>query len=204
MRKPMDLLFLISLMGVVVLVPVHFLSVEHIKLESEYGEAKGRRIGDILSFISGWGFFVFWAGIWFSPQPRFTVFPNWEIVVPLVNFPLSLLHLVVFVPLFLAGAWLGIAGVREVGLRVAETHRAQKVVSSGVYSVIRHPQYLGGLLAHLGFSFLLSAWLSMMSTPLLIFLIYLMSEKEETELIKEFGDEYTAYKQRVSMFIPKL
>ena len=200
----MDLLFLISLMGVVVLVPVHSLSVEHIRLEREYGEAKGRRIGDILSFISGWGFFVFWVGIWFSPQPRFAVFPNWEIVVPFADVPLPLLHLVVFVPLFLAGAWLGIAGVREIGLKVAETHRAQKVVSSGVYSLIRHPQYLGGLLAHLGLSFLLSAWLSMMSTPLLIFLIYLMSEKEETELIKEFGDEYTAYKQRVSMFIPKL
>ena len=188
----MDFLFLVSLLGVVVLVPLHSLSVEHIKLEREYGEAKGRRIGDILSYISGWGFFVFWAGIWFSPQPRFTVFADWEIVVPLVNFPLPLLHLIVFVPLFLTGAWLGIAGVRETGLKVAETHRTQRVVSSGVYSVIRHPQYLGGLLAHLGLSFLLSAWFSMLSTPLLIFLIYLMSEKEETELIKEFGDEYKA------------
>jgi protein-S-isoprenylcysteine O-methyltransferase Ste14 len=200
----MDFLFLASLLGVVVVVPVHFLSIEHIMLEREYGEAKGRKIGDILSYISGWGFFVFWAGIWFSPQPRFTVFAELEIVVPLVNFPLPLLHLIVFVPLFLAGAWLGIAGVRETGLKVAETHRARRVVSSGVYSVIRHPQYLGGLLAHLGLSFLVSAWFSMLSTPLLIFLICLMSEKEETELIKEFGDKYKTYKKRVPMFIPKL
>jgi hypothetical protein len=50
-EEPMDFLFLVSLLGVVVLVPLHSLSLEHIKLEREYGEAKGRRIGDILSYV---------------------------------------------------------------------------------------------------------------------------------------------------------
>jgi protein-S-isoprenylcysteine O-methyltransferase Ste14 len=140
----MHFLFPLSIIGIVVVVPIHFLSVEHIRLQQKYGK-KGRRIGNTLSLISGWGFFAFWAGIWFSPQPRFTIpiLANWAIQIPLVNFSLPIVHLTVFVPFFLVGAWLGIAGVKETTLKVAETHRADRIVSSGVYSTVRHPQYLG-------------------------------------------------------------
>jgi protein-S-isoprenylcysteine O-methyltransferase Ste14 len=41
-----------------------------------------------------------------------------------------------------------------------------------------------------GISFLLSAWYSLLSTPLMIALVYLISRKEEEELIKEFGKKY--------------
>jgi protein-S-isoprenylcysteine O-methyltransferase Ste14 len=34
--------------------------------------------------------------------------------------------------------------VKEVTLKVAETHRTEKIVTRGVYSIVRHPQYLGG------------------------------------------------------------
>jgi protein-S-isoprenylcysteine O-methyltransferase Ste14 len=202
----MDLIFLFFLIGVIVVVPAHFVSVEHQKLEAKYGRLKGRRIGNILGLISGWGFFAFWAGVWFSPQPRF-LFPflaDWILEMPLVELQVSLFHLFAFVPFFLMGAWLGIAGVRETTLRVAETHRAEKIVSSGVYSVVRHPQYLGGLLAHVSFSFLLSAWFSLLSTPLMVFLVFLISRKEEMELIKEFGVEYLEYRKKVPMLFPKL
>ena len=110
----------------------------------------------------------------------------------------------VFVPFFLVGAWLGIEGVRETTLKVAETHRAEKVVTSGVYSIVRHPQYLGGLLAHVGISFLFSAWFSLLATPLMVLLVFLISRKEEIELEKEFGKEYLNYKENVPMFVPKL
>lgn len=86
---------------------------------------------------------------------------------------------------------------------MAETHRTDKIVTTGVYSIVRHPQHLGALLAHAGISFLLSAWYSLLFTPLMIVLIYLISRKEEEELIKEFGKEYEDYKKRVPMLIPK-
>jgi protein-S-isoprenylcysteine O-methyltransferase Ste14 len=124
--------------------------------------------------------------------------------IPLGNFSLPVVHLMVFVPFFLVGAWLGIEGVRETTLKVAETHRAEKVVTSGVYSIVRHPQYLGGLLAHVGISFLFSAWFSLLATPLMILLVFLISRKEEIELEKEFGKEYLNYKEHVPMFVPKL
>ena len=157
----MLIFFLICLVGVVAVVPLHFLSVEHLKLEEKYGQAKGKRIGEFLSLFSGWGFFLFWAGLWFSPQPRFIIslFSNLSVVFPFVNLSIPVVHLIVFVLLFLSGAWLGIAGVRGTTLKVAETHRANEIITSGVYSVVRHPQYLGGLLAHVGVTFLFSACL---------------------------------------------
>jgi protein-S-isoprenylcysteine O-methyltransferase Ste14 len=93
--------------------------------------------------------------------------------------------------------------VKQTTLKVAETHRAEEVVTSGVYSLVRHPQYLGGLLAHVGISFLLSAWLSLLFTPLVVVLLYVVSRKEEEELVKEFGKEYEDYKKKVSMFMPR-
>jgi len=200
----MDVLLFVCVLGVVAVVPIHFLSVEHLKLEEKYGRDKGRRIGEICSIISGWGFLLFWAGLWFSPQPRFIVpvFSSLAVPVPATNFTIQIVHLMIFIPFFFIGAWLGIEGVKETTLRVAETHRTEKIIASGVYSIVRHPQYLGGLLAHVGISFLLSASYSLLSTPLMAALVYLISRKEEKELIKEFGKEYEDYRKKVPMLFP--
>ena len=199
-------LFFICAVGIIAIIPPYFLSVEHQKLRIKYGEKKGTKIGELYGVISGWGFFLFWFGLWLSPQPRFTVpvFQDLSVLVPTVDFSFTLLHLAIFAPFFTVGAWLGIEGVRETTLRTAETHRPQKVATRGVYSLVRHPQYLGGLLAHVGISFLLSAWYCLLSTPLMAVIIYLISWKEEKELLKEFGKEYEDYLKTVPMLIPRL
>ncbi len=193
-------------MGLIAIIPPYFLSVEHEKLQNRYGKEKGTKIGKTLGVISGWGFFFFWFGIWVSPQPRFTVtaIQSLSVSVPIVDFSIPLIHLIIFVPFFVLGGWFGIKGAKETTLKVAETHRPETIVTAGVYSIVRHPQYLGGLLAHAGISFLLSAWYSLLSTPLMTVLIYLISRKEEEELIKEFGKEYEDYKKKAPMLIPRL
>jgi len=75
--------------------------------------------------------------------------------------------------------------------------------NTGIYSRVRHPQYFGWILAHVGISILLSALYSMLFSPVLIILVYLVSKKEENELIKEFGEEYEDYKRQVPMLIPR-
>jgi len=198
--------FFICVLAVIATIPLHFLSVEHLKLQERYGKEKGTKIGEIYGLISGWGFFFFWMGIWVSPQPRFTVqiLQNLSVLVPVVNFSIPLLHLVISISFLLLGAWLAIKGVKGVTLRVAETHRTDKIVTTGVYSIVRHPQHLGALLAHVGISFLFSAGYSLLFTPLMVVLIYLISRKEEEELVREFGKEYEDYKKRVPMLMPKL
>ena len=202
----MHVWFIISLLGFISITLPYFLSLEHLKLEGKYGKAKGKRIGEILGIISGWGFFLFWFGIWFSPQERFSIpflqdlaieIPFWSQTIHLVNF-------LIFLPFFIAGAWFGIKGVILTSVKVAETHRTDKIITKGVYSIVRHPQYLGGILAHIGASFLLSGMYSLLATPLVIALIYIISWKEENELTKEFGKDYEDYKKRVPMLIPAI
>ena len=202
----MDIWFFISVIGVVAIIPFYFLSVEHRKLQERFGKEKGTKIGEVLGLISGWGFFLFWMGIWLSPQPRFNiaVLQNLSFSVPAANFSFSLLNLIISTPLLTVGSWIAIKGVKETTLKVAETHRAETIVTTGTYSVVRHPQYFGGLLAHVGISFLLSSWYSLLVTPLMVVVVYLISRKEEEELIGEFGKEYEDYRKRVPMIIPRI
>jgi protein-S-isoprenylcysteine O-methyltransferase Ste14 len=198
--------FIISLLGFIAIMLPYFLSLEHLKLEEKYGKEKGKKIGEIYGVISGWGFFLFWLGIWLSPQDRFIIpfFQDFSIQIPIINLTIYLVNFLIFIPLFIMGAWFGIKGVIHTSLKVAETHRAERIATTGVYSIVRHPQYLGGILSHIGFSFLLSGLYSLLVTPLVIALIYTISWKEENELTKEFGQEYADYKKKVPMLIPEV
>ena len=198
--------FYVSLFGLIAIMLPYFLSLEHLKLEQKYGKAKGRRIGEVYGVISGWGFFLLWFGIWLSPQDRFIIpfYQDSSLQIQLLSFKIYLVNLLIFIPFFIVAAWFGIRGVIDTSLKVAETHRAEKVVTTGVYSIIRHPQYFGGILAHVGFSFLMSGLYSLLVTPLVIAVVYIVSWKEEQELLKEFGQDYEEYKAKVSMFIPKI
>ncbi|MHA2236090.1 MAG: methyltransferase family protein, partial [Candidatus Thorarchaeota archaeon] len=152
-----------------------------------------------LGMISGWGFFLFLFGLWISPQEGF----SFQITgISILNIPL--LHILIATGFLLPGAYLGVKGVSAMGLKAAETHRVEQVISTGVYSKVRHPQYLGAIAAHIGASVLLSGYYSLLVTPLVILLNYILSWKEEKELIKEFGDAYLEYKQNVPMMFPKL
>lgn len=198
--------FIISILGMCSMVPLHFLSVEHLRFQIKYGKDKGNKITAILGLISGWGFFTFWFGIWISPQPKFItpIFQNFVISIPIINFSIPLFHLLVSIPFILMGAWFGIVSVRQTTLKVAETHRTEKIVLTNNYSIIRHPQYFGGILAHIGISFLFSSFFSLLITPVIILLNFLVAWKEEKELVKEFGKIYEDYKKNVPMFVPKL
>jgi protein-S-isoprenylcysteine O-methyltransferase Ste14 len=192
------------LFGIFAIILPYFLSLEHDKLEKKYGKERGRRVGEIYGVISGWVFFIFWFGIWLSPQDRFLIpiCQNFSFQIPFLDLAFNLVNISIFAPFFISGAFFGIKGVLQTTLKVAETHRPTKIVTTGVYSIVRHPQYLGGILAHIGFSFLLSATYSLLSTPLIITLIYVISMKEERELTKEFGQKYINYKKKTPMFFP--
>ena len=164
--------FFVFLLGEVLIIPVFFYSVEHVKLEEKYGKERGLKIGEALGIVSGWGFFGLWIGLWFSPQPRFSIpfLLDFVLLVPVIDFQITLVHIILFISFIIPGAWLGIGGVREIGLKVAETHRPDRLIVSGFYSHIRHPQYLGGLLSHVGITFLVSGWYNLLVTPFMIVL----------------------------------
>lgn len=187
------------------MIPLHFWSVEHAKLTHRFGKEKGIKIGEYLGIVSGWGLFMFSIGLWLSPQPRLEHPFNLSLKLSVMNLtykfsPIYMPSAIVFVFL---GAFFGINGVKETSLRVSETHRTERIATSGVYSIIRHPQYLGGIFSHIGISILLTAYLALVITPLIVAMYYALSFKEEKELVNEFGKEYIEYIKKVPMLVPR-
>ena len=72
-----------------------------------------------------------------------------------------------------------------------------KLVKKGPYAIIRHPQYLGGLLFTISISLWTQAWLSMVLSIVIIFLTYHWTYSEEKNLIEKFGEDYIEYKRMV-------
>ena len=141
----MYIFFTVCIIGIILLIPLYFLSLEHIKLQKIFGNEKGIKIAQIFGLISGWGFFLFLFGIWISPQPKFniSILIYDMIILTIFHYSLNLIHIVISIPFVLIGAWFGIIGVKEITLKVAETHRPEKIIDTGIYTRIRHPQYFG-------------------------------------------------------------
>jgi protein-S-isoprenylcysteine O-methyltransferase Ste14 len=197
----MEFIFTVCLAGFILVLIPYFLSLEHWRLRRLFGEERGILVGDALGVVSGWGFFGFWIGLWFAPQGNI---PPAGYAVSILGAETSVVYLLLSLFFLVPAFWLGLGGVRELGLKVSETHRPVKVVSSGVYGLVRHPQYLGGFLGHLGVSLLLSSRDSLFVTPLVVCVVYLISWKEEVELVNMFRDEYRDYQGKVPMLIPRL
>ncbi len=205
----MEIWPLVSTLGMILSIPILFKSYEHESLRARFGRERGDRLAERLGLISGYMYFGFWIALWLVPQERFALglMKGATLVIPLmglVTLSIPLDHLIVGIGFIIPGAWLGIAGVREVSLRVAEYHRPEKVVSTGIYSHVRHPQYLGGMLSHMGMTFFLSGLGSLLLTPIVILINFVIARKEEMEMVREFGEDYEEYKRQVPMFIPKL
>ncbi|MTI69702.1 MAG: isoprenylcysteine carboxylmethyltransferase family protein [Firmicutes bacterium] len=77
-----------------------------------------------------------------------------------------------------------------------------KLVTSGIYAYIRHPQYTGFFLVTLGMILEWATLTLLLMWPTLIILYYRLAKKEEEDMLKEFGEDYKEYKKRTSMFLP--
>jgi protein-S-isoprenylcysteine O-methyltransferase Ste14 len=74
------------------------------------------------------------------------------------------------------------------------------LVESGVYAIVRHPQYLGFMLIIISLVLMSQYWLSLISGVLGCILFYIDVRREEQNSIKKFGDEYRQYMQKVPGF----
>jgi protein-S-isoprenylcysteine O-methyltransferase Ste14 len=73
-----------------------------------------------------------------------------------------------------------------------------RLVDSGIYAVVRHPQYLGGILALFLANFLFYPhWLFGVLGILGAVILYWSTKEEENGLVKQFGNDYKVYMQKV-------
>ena len=82
----------------------------------------------------------------------------------------------------------------------------QALVTSGPYSIVRNPMLMGVYLFMFGLGFAIhSLSLVLVFVPLYALAhAWELKHVEEPELVKRFGDEFLAYRERTPMFFPSL
>jgi len=87
--------------------------------------------------------------------------------------------------------------------KIYSVRKEERLVTNGIYKYMRHPQYTGIYLAIFGQLIHWPTIPTLVLFPVIVWVYYRLSRKEEKVLIKEFGEEYSAYMRRVPMFFPR-
>jgi len=109
------------------------------------------------------------------------------------------------VVLFAAGGALRIWPVFVLGRRFSGLVAIQPghtLVTRGIYSVIRHPSYLGLLVNALGWALAFRSGVGVLLTAFTIPPLIARIRAEERLLSAQFGDAYDAYRSRTSRLLP--
>ena len=98
-----------------------------------------------------------------------------------------------------------IGGLVIMGKAWKQIHKANgELVTSGLYRLVRHPQYFGLFLITVGFLIQWPTIITAAMWPILMLMYYRLARREEKEIESRFGDQYVTYRQQVPMFWPRL
>jgi protein-S-isoprenylcysteine O-methyltransferase Ste14 len=112
--------------------------------------------------------------------------------------PIQLLFLVSAFALIIGGFIIISIGWRKI------YNAKDKLIIEGIYSHIRHPQYLGLMMVTLGMLLWWPTIITLIMWPILCLMYYILAKREEKDMIKKFDKEYLEYKRRVGMLLPFL
>jgi protein-S-isoprenylcysteine O-methyltransferase Ste14 len=86
---------------------------------------------------------------------------------------------------------------------VMRAYNRDELVTSGVYTAVRHPMYAGWIMLILpGLTLLTTAW-PLLLAPLVAYAVFKQSiHREDEYLAKRFGRGYVDYRARVNEIIP--
>ena len=82
--------------------------------------------------------------------------------------------------------------------------RKRALATTGPYSYVRHPQYVGFILVMFGFLLQWPTLLTLAMFPVLVWMYVRLARSEEQDAIAEFGEAYRQYAQSVPAFLPRL
>lgn len=108
-------------------------------------------------------------------------------------------HILSFI--FIGGGFILISAAWKV-LYDAQQRRA--LATTGPYSYVRHPQYVGFIMVMFGFLLQWPTILTLAMFPVLTFMYVKLAKTEERDSIAEFGSAYTKYASQVPEFVPRL
>jgi protein-S-isoprenylcysteine O-methyltransferase Ste14 len=107
--------------------------------------------------------------------------------------------------LYTVGGVLRIAPVFVLGRRfsgLVAIQREHRLVTSGLYALIRHPSYLGLFVLTLGWGLAFRAGVGVVIAVLMLIVVLARIEAEERLLSESFGAQYDAYRARTWRLLP--
>jgi len=112
-----------------------------------------------------------------------------------------LISMVLGYALLFVGIGLFIQGWRE----LYRAHQQNRLATTGLYALVRHPQYTGLFIALFGEGVV--HWPTLFSVglfPVIVLVYVLLARSEEKRMLEQFGDEYRTYRRQVPMFFPRM
>jgi protein-S-isoprenylcysteine O-methyltransferase Ste14 len=109
--------------------------------------------------------------------------------------------------LYTAGGVLRLAPVFVLGRRFSGLVAIQpghRLVTTGLYGVIRHPSYLGLFVLALGWGLVFRSGVGVIIAVLMLIVLLARIDSEERLLSETFGAEYDAYRARTWRLVPYL
>jgi protein-S-isoprenylcysteine O-methyltransferase Ste14 len=85
----------------------------------------------------------------------------------------------------------------------SELYEAHALVVRGPYRIIRHPMYLGVLMAAVGALLIFQTWAMVLYAPS-AFGVIIRARREERLLAEAFGEEWVEYVRHVPGWLPKI
>lgn len=145
-----------------------------------------------------WLIFFLWVGIALAAFQSYTTVGSFGATAV----PVQLFGLVVMA----FGIGIRFVSIRQLGklhMPVVAIQADHPLMDRGLYSRVRHPSYLGAIMALTGFGLALGNWLS----TLAVFVATLFSYSyriyvEEKALVAGLGDRYLEYSRRTKRLIP--
>lgn len=108
-------------------------------------------------------------------------------------------HILSFI--FIGGGFIVISAAWKV---LYEAQQRRGLATTGPYSYVRHPQYVGFVLIMFGFLLQWPTILTLAMFPVLVFMYVRLARMEERDARSAFGKAYDDYAARVPAFIPHL
>lgn len=93
---------------------------------------------------------------------------------------------------------------RKAGAKLYRARQQNRLATEGLHGVVRHPQYMGLLIALFGEGVV--HWPTLFSVglfPVIVLAYSRLARKEEQRMVEQFGEEFRAYQRRVPMFLPR-
>jgi protein-S-isoprenylcysteine O-methyltransferase Ste14 len=164
-------------------------------------------IGTVAFFFAGTNLVSF---NWDDPRSRTLIFVSLVVTAMLVYLPANAdrRDIAVFdgdyvrytgLALYAVGCWLRIGPMFALRkrFRVPWTEQEEHyLVTTGFYRFIRHPSYLGVVLAVMGWMLVFRCWIGFLLCVAIIPLAIPQVRKEEAKLLEEFGEPYAEYQKR--------